>query len=826
MRLPAVVTNDGFLDPETMGDVRINPGYDAPSLSGHMVIGLRSDVETALAKNLDDRGELDVIGKSGHSRVMMSIDRRTDEEVVFDSNHRVIVPVTLSSLRAVEVRRNGVRDELLSVLADMVRERRREIAVGRLALASPEDALPQAEVLDALAKDRLLLPEDADPEECIAEDGRIELPLEQLQYLFCEPNFDEDAMRRVLRFGKHGLDGMQDMVRGLPRELRGRQAFVGGIRMSIGPYVAIIERQTNRPEVEHLAARVLDGVRTTGIDHVRQVELFNKSTDAVPTEELAVRLRLFHATREVQEFASRVVDKKTIARGVSFPDVIELDTHPELLMQLLAHTAPKRAGGKPYGCLVGANKYHEISWMDLPSFQGTHLASVNAKFAASDPKYCVFGKDIPYFARGIASVLRYVGREQTEGRLCASWGFPHPSVMARMRDEGTGVFVAHDLRAKTDAFDKREGGKPIPAEAEASPVNDVYFDEQLYHDFRRLSKEGVSFYLVRHPSQDAFNEGEPTQAEVFEWHRRGLWVRPRERERLERIDTVIAMYGTHVAGSTEDMLYRQITQFSLRMKRRFGSALAYIHGKGPGVMYIADNVAQNLPTLAQEHGEFAGEISEDIFRIGVGIDAERFGQAPNFHPPAQADFQAKDRLTRQKLMNDIATINVFNVGGAGTLEEIAITLCSQKLLKNIPAPLIFVDPIGLGKDSRHLWQTLQELIADLAATKKAGTGDTAKDMQLLQRYVPQFIHVVSSYEEAASIIERFADDPAGYYLSTGIPKDQVIHAIVESGNTFRETGFPMPSWIDTQAILDDPRWPEENDVPERSARSCGSSHSV
>ena len=44
----------------------------------------------------------------------------------------------------------------------------------------------------------------------------------------------------------------------------------------------------------------------------------------------------------------------------------------------------------------------------------------------------------------------------------------------------------------------------------------------------------------------------------------------------------------------------------------------------------------------------------------------------------------------------------FLLGGAGTLGEIALSLCSQKLYKNILTPLIFVDPKGVSNEGREL----------------------------------------------------------------------------------------------------------------------------
>ncbi|MDO8648568.1 MAG: LOG family protein [Candidatus Peregrinibacteria bacterium] len=822
-RLPALVTAEGIIDPQTLGEIERDPKYGAPMVVGHMVVPFRSNMESALARALEESGELDTIGRSGHSRIGLNLRRREKEKVQFDGSQRVIVPIALSSLRAVDIRLNGVRDEFLGVFSDMVRERRREVGVGRLALASRNDALSRDDIFDAIGKSRLLLPSHVKPEEAVDEHGVLSLPLDNMRHLFCEENFDENAMRDVIRLGKHALSGLQEPVDGRPKQLTEHQFFVGGIRISMGPYTAIIDEETNTDGVIHLAARVLDGIRTTGIDVTRQVELFNSLLKTVSMENLKVRMRLYHATKEVQDFSKKVINQRTINHGVSFSEVVELEEHPERILRLMREISPTKADGGPYGYFIGPQKSHEIPWLPLAKFQSRYLNNVNAKVSASDPKYCVFGKSVPHFARGLSSVMPYVGREQNEGHVCATWAFPSPGDLQSMLRQGTGVFIAHDLRPRENAHTTEkpylnENRMLLRADSagngmskEMPPPNDVYFDGQLFSAFQRLHREErARFFLARHSSPDAFRKGTMMPQEVLEWDRRGFWIRANAKERIDRVDTLIAMYGSHATGM-EDVLREQLIRFSLRLKTHFGERLGYIHGKGPGVMYIADEVAENLVAIAKEHPEYAERITENIPTIGVGIDAERIGQSPNFHPPAQVDFQAKDRLIRQKHMNDRATVSVFNIGGAGTLEEIALTFCSQKLLKSILAPMIFIDPKGLGKGGRHLWQSLSDLIHDLAE-QKVITPEDAKVgqkniVQLLQSHMANFIHIVHSYDEAADIIESFDRDPVHYYIHVAkIPRSEVVHAFDEAMATFGETGFAMPSSLRPDRIFNDPRW--------------------
>ena len=349
----AIVSPDGILDLPATPVIADNEKYGAPELQGNMVVrGITHNAHLALAERLAQEGQLEVIGKSGSSRVGLEVIQRDGEKVQVDHQAgSIIVPVGVLSVRAVEVRQNGVRDDLLSVLAAITRER--DVAIGRVAMADPADALSREEVLAAFQKNELALPAHPSPEACVDEQGHLVLPLESLRFAFCEANFRTAQKRDVIRFGKHGLAGLQEERQGLPKEIGGKQFFVGGIRVSIGPYIGIIDAETNKPGVVHLAARILDGIRTTGLDDPRQVELFNQLYDAVSTGDLRVRIRLHHASKDAQQFAKCVINRRTIVSGVSLPDVIELQGHPERIMDLMRLVSPSVADGNPCGYFVG-----------------------------------------------------------------------------------------------------------------------------------------------------------------------------------------------------------------------------------------------------------------------------------------------------------------------------------------------------------------------------------------------------------------------------------------------------------------------------------------
>ena len=63
---------------------------------------------------------------------------------------------------------------------------------------------------------------------------------------------------------------------------------------------------------------------------------------------------------------------------------------------------------------------------------------------------------------------------------------------------------------------------------------------------------------------------------------------------------------------------------ALRDEPALGEGLAVAHGSGPGVMQAVDDAAHEL----------------GVFRLGVGIDAEAIGQAPNMAPEALVQFKS------------------------------------------------------------------------------------------------------------------------------------------------------------------------------------------
>ncbi len=786
-----LITDDGILERRSIRKLSANARTQHPALNAVLRIKPRDDQEKGWARELCNlqRSTTDqftqLLGRSGWSQIGLDMEMEQGSHMEF--NHNTIrVPVTISSLRG------APNDQILGTLREMVKSQQ-HIRAACLLLLPPDSALTPDEIREAQKESQLLLP----PKSTIEQDGkegRVLMPLAG-GYEFAEENFDPDEMRHVLRDGKHGLSNLLAPTR-LPEELKPGEFFLASVRgLSIGGLTGIIDRETNILGVEHLPARLLHGIRTTGEHTPRQIELINRGATAVRTDLLRIGIRFYPADREIRAAAARIITPQTLGDGVDIYDLVTPEEMTELLSEVgeqkeeSAHSLDGTKKLLPYGLLVGRNRSAKIPWTRAKSFQGTHILQRAGRFIEARPedkeKGWTEGQGIPASAVRISKNLDYIGGDQSKNKILATHAFCDTHVLNELVSSGISVFIARSLLQKESAWQPHAEEQALQLRKESSTMeadmrtDGLFFNNVQYGEFRSLEKRGAKIFLALKEMKDEMEKDKRIPAHVREFFR-GLWVKPEAKERLKKIDTVIALYGSHVSGM-EHILQPQLDKFMQTMKDIFGEKVAITHGKGPGVMKIADDAAAE----------------NDIPRIGVGICVE--GQAGNCRPEAMIDFFDADRLTRQQLMDDLATFKLFNIGGAGTLEEAAITLCSQKLGKKSIAPIIFVDPLGLGQKGSNLWLLFKKQIKLLAKKKAISSEEIQQGMiniQLLQSYSPSYFHCVDSYDKAAKILKNFTNDPQKYYARKGIPAEAVSFAHQKEKETLEKTGFPVPHFFD------------------------------
>ena len=254
----------------------------------------------------------------------------------------------------------------------------------------------------------------------------------------------------------------------------------------------------------------------------------------------------------------------------------------------------------------------------------------------------------------------------------------------------------------------------------------------------------------------------------------GLWVTRQGKERLPHVHTTMAMFGSScdVLGP---VLADPITDFlrKLRDHPRLGEGLAVAHGSGPGVMRTVDDAAAAL----------------GIYRMGVGINAEEIGQKTNFEPEAVAQFTNLAMNTRQDILDRRSLFKIFNLGGFGTSYEVNMALTFMKIGQCLPAPYIFVDPVGLGPGGEPFWRQALNQFRTLSSDLTCDGYDLGP---LGPRWIVNCCHEVTSYEQGYAVLAGFLDDPAGYWREREIPLEKVKLA----RDNLRAAGMPIPPYID------------------------------
>jgi len=135
--------------------------------------------------------------------------------------------------------------------------------------------------------------------------------------------------------------------------------------------------------------------------------------------------------------------------------------------------------------------------------------------------------------------------------------------------------------------------------------------------------------------------------------------------------TILAFYGSALDMSEEEV--RKITILVERMTDFFGPNVGILTGGGEGVMGLASDVGRSNNCLT---GAAYLELEAQPPKVGVDF----------FN-----SFQEKNRHNRQKWFQ-VADFCIFNLGGAGTMEEIGIELCNLKLGIRPRAPYVFFHP--------------------------------------------------------------------------------------------------------------------------------------
>ena len=296
------------------------------------------------------------------------------------------------------------------------------------------------------------------------------------------------------------------------------------MRIALGPFLACIDRELTDPRVFHLASRLLDGIRTTGITVPRQVELYNSGEEPVATDGLAARLRLYPPDAPVARLAGRILvpgrARQVLAAGVDFADLTDIFT-PEACRILFDEVTTEPEQGGVYGRIFMPGKMIAIPWEQeegawLKEFQWRLVYEYSR---GNIPEGVLTGEEIPKRLRPFLDDLKYVGGEQTLSKVFVSDALPPVDTLRVLKRNGIGVVAARGMGCLGGSGCRQPNFR---------------MDQTLYEELVRLEAEGMRFYLLLEL------DGQSQVREFF----RGLWVTREGKRHLPEVHTTMAMFGS------------------------------------------------------------------------------------------------------------------------------------------------------------------------------------------------------------------------------------------------------------------------------------------
>jgi predicted Rossmann-fold nucleotide-binding protein len=562
----------------------------------------------------------------------------------------------------------------------------------------------------------------------VNDDGSVSLPFSLLEFVFNEEMLRSPEQRfNALHHGRAGLIPHMDAVPRHKDEVL-PEFMVGGTVFSPGPfYVKIREQLDEDGNIRQLpSAALFDGNRLMGTNprqdaysRNRQVEIVNEGSQQT-FGETRVTIDVFRSSLPSAETVRPVVDwrgmsreqrSKTHINGVSPLDVIKASdpTSREFLLNAVA-------GPETGGLVISSHGISKVPRGDTPRFMAQNIRRAAESFG----RY----RDVPEGLEQLSLFVEALKPAADRSRLVVADELELRHI--------PNIIKSGDVRAMLMRRYLGSGDRGIAMSKE---------DHSAIVD---LVRQGVSIAWE--------NDGD-----LREMHRSGLWVTPEAADRIEELDLVIAMYGTHFdekAAALEPDLDGFFEQLSELVP---AENLGVTHGNMGGVMRLTDS-------LARERG---------IMSLGVGLDLSAVGQTEvNLQCDAFQIMEGHERLYRQEKLDKFNTISVYSEGGYGSLEELFITICSQKLSSCLPAPSILVS-------KNHLYDNAIELLQEVA---NQGLG---------QPWVVKSIELVDTHAEAFEVIKNFWEDPQAYWKQLGVTTTEIKTAYTNHQRVLKQMGMRL-----------------------------------
>lgn len=757
-----LITDDGLFR-ATSSKISWEEGF--PTIAGVIDVPLTVDQRAAFESTLlaqsssrSLRYRPFLLGRSGHAQVGLIV-RESPHGVAELKGRLLRQPISVSAVGKLQ------EPWLESIL--QLSSKRERFRIGRMLLMDWSSRLEKEKVARLFASKYLA----CDANFHINDDGSISIDIEHTEFIDDTAALAEATVRRdILLHSRSALLRFQDIRKhGSPVLLPG-SLTVMGIRFSSGPFPAVI-RPTISKQLVHLQSGIfLDAFRSTrigreyGASGLRQIEIFNHSNRPYRKGPgFHVTVDIFPTPTGPSHLLAEFADpsRRTFCHihGVPFANVVQVGK-TSVRTALFSNIDSVADRATCYAKVVTRHGVTNVGWAATPKFQRRTTEESILNRAGHREKR----------PSAVMSIARNLSFTVDQGRALIVDRLPNADELFSLRDLGVKAFVFHGTQTSVSSV--------------AGPAGAIYMTGHLHETVHSLSKQGISFVLASEPHKSLRSPKRDSIREFFN----GFWCLSEAKYRIDELQVLVNVYGSHkdqVAKESRRGMTKLLRQLARSVPR---NSLAVMHGKGGGFMGLADEVARQL----------------GIISIGVGLDVEKVGQTTNLLPELALDFQTSERAYRQKLMDHLGLFKIFNIGGYGTLEEATITICSSKLLENIPAPILFVD-----EGSRHavdgtcrnvnMWRHLHDQTRTIPSIRGInyinGRSVNFASSSLGQPWVANLIHCVSSYDEAAKILVNFISAPVAYWESARIPEKELRQCWSNYSRRVESYGFRIPEFL-------------------------------
>lgn len=540
--------------------------------------------------------------------------------------------------------------------------------------------------------------------------------------------------------GRGAIDGIQPRINE-DCILASTAYGIGSTRCSLLEHRGVLEPEMvnlrtgeSSTDILHGSSRVWDAGKTTGMQYARHLEVQNRSSGPIKLDEHGVKLSIYPASNG-NGVVSRVLrtSSSSIQReGLNFDHFLRSQETGEQEFRVVLEQLKEKDLA---GMLVGAKGVVEIR-------KERHVVQQDQAVVMSAQKYVTEGGAVSSGAEDLCEFMAHMGDPRQRAILFAHEA-PSSSAIKQLMDRGIRTIVTENV-AQNDSK--------------------IYVSNSLLQHYRQLADEGLNLYLST-----------PTAIRKL-WHY--FFVDVRSLEKVRKADVRICVYCASVQGAERILEIGRYQEFLAAIQRDCPNVAIVTGAAKNGAMHYANQVARSMGivTIGVANHINGQEATEDELDAGTFFDMDGFS-------------------ARQELMARTGSCPMIGPGAQGSEFEGSLERTCAKIAKSPLPPIVYIDPVGLGRGGGHLWQPVMELEEQFTQSTQIPGGTP---VQLTRSpFVAKLTSLHKTYTDAyEKQLRPYMRDPLKFWSERDVPLDMIQSAMARVMRDSEYTGLPVPTYLE------------------------------